>query len=157
MAESEEEEQTPSAAPAQQQQQPPLRGFAAQMADYAAKRAALGHAPPRPPEMRVLLLVSSEDGIVATAERLQELAELPEPPAVIEVPFAEPRGALRRLGPTPADALGTIRISDITLSALVTLEEKAHTARYGGSQCVWYRGRWSPIDVVVGAKRVLIS
>ncbi|OAQ98504.1 hypothetical protein LLEC1_01892 [Akanthomyces lecanii] len=152
MSESDEE----GLAPHSPVRQPPLRGFAAKMADYAAKRAALGRTPSPTPQPRVLVLISGRDGIVASAERLQELAELPESPQVFEVPFAEPSGN-RRQGPASEDAIETVCISDVALSALAKLKRKTHIGRYGGWRCVWYEGGWFNVDVVLGAKRVLIS
>lgn len=152
MSESDEEGRAaPSAA-----RQPPLRGFAAKMAEYAAKRAALGRSPSPPPQPRVFVLISSKDGIVASAERLQELAELSETPEVFAAPFADPSGN-RRQGPAPGDTTETLYISDIALSAFAKLQTKTHISRYGDWWCIWYKGGWFSVDVVLGAKRVLIS
>lgn len=134
--------------------QPPLRGFAAKMTDYAAKYKALGRAPSPPPPLRSIVLISSKDGIVASAERLQELAELSETPRVFGVPFAT-REEIRDGAP---DGLpDTVCISDILLSDLSTIQKKADMGRFDQRRHAWYDGRWLNVTAVLGAKRVLIS
>ncbi|OAA76259.1 hypothetical protein LEL_05943 [Akanthomyces lecanii RCEF 1005] len=127
------------------------------MADYAAKRAALGRSPSPPPEIRCKVLISSEDGIFFSAGRLQELAELPELPEVLEAPFAKHFAGSQPEGPTSKDTIRKICICDITLSEMGLVHEKAHVERYGDMECIWYQGRWLNVDVVLGLKRVLIS
>lgn len=153
MFESDEGQQAPEP-PARQS---PLRGFPAKMADFAAKRAALGGTPSPPPEPRCIVLVSSEDGIIFNGRRLQELAELPEAPEVFEVPFARHFPDSQPEGPTSKDTTRKICISDITLSAMGLVCDKAYVDRYGDIECVWHRNRWLSVEVVLGLKRVLVS